>query len=133
MENASKALIIAGAILISILLISVGVMVMSSTDEVTGGMEEEMNRAAIEEFNGKFAQYAGDQKGASIKTLMNTMSSSNASSQHKVKVYAGTTETTASKVTASVKSTTTYNVEISDEDSDGYYDKITITGLTISG
>ena len=43
MENASKALIIAGAILISILLISVGIMVMNSTDEVTGGMQQQMD------------------------------------------------------------------------------------------
>lgn len=33
MENASKALIIAGAILISILLISVGVLIMNSTGD----------------------------------------------------------------------------------------------------
>ena len=36
MENASKALIIAGAILISILLISVGVIIMNSTGDIGG-------------------------------------------------------------------------------------------------
>ena len=35
MENASKALIIAGAILISILLISIGIMLINSGREVT--------------------------------------------------------------------------------------------------
>ena len=35
MENASKALIIAGAILVSILLISVGVLVMQSMNPMT--------------------------------------------------------------------------------------------------
>ena len=35
MENASKALIIAGAILVSILLISVGVIIINSTGKMT--------------------------------------------------------------------------------------------------
>lgn len=36
MENASKALIIAGAVLISILLISVGILLMNSSNDMSG-------------------------------------------------------------------------------------------------
>ena len=52
MENASKALIIAGAILISILLISVGILVFNSTKGVTdnaGNAGDVMMTAAAEE------------------------------------------------------------------------------------
>ena len=52
MENASKALIIAGAILISILLISVGILVFNSTKGVTDNAEKAgdvMMTAAAEE------------------------------------------------------------------------------------
>ena len=59
MENASKALIIAGAILISILLIGVGVMVMNGAQ---GGIDEAIQSMSAQEkdmFNTKFTQYEG--------------------------------------------------------------------------
>ena len=69
MENASKALIIAGAILISILLISVGVMVMNSASEVTGQSGESMKSAAIQAYNADFLNYEGVRKGSDIRAL----------------------------------------------------------------
>lgn len=58
MENASKALIIAGAVLISILVISLGVMVfrnMSSSVRTQANMDKEQ----IAAFNGKISPYLG--------------------------------------------------------------------------
>ncbi len=125
MENASKALIIAGAILVSIILISLGIMVMNSTGDVTGRMQEEMDSTSIQSFNSKFTQYAGKQKGSTIKNLMNTMESSNASSSHAVTV-SGVLGTTASAVRTAAKLTTTYTITVSDSDNDGYMDLIDI-------
>lgn len=76
MENASKALIIAGAILISILLISVGIIVMNSInkpiDQATGSADSQ----AIEMFNSKFTGYiGGGQSAQSMKSLINTVKS----------------------------------------------------------
>ena len=51
MENASKALIIAGAILISILLISVGILVMNSTGNVTDQVKTSSDSMSIQTFN----------------------------------------------------------------------------------
>ena len=48
MENASKTLIIAGAILISILLISLGVMVFSKAGDAVGS--NEMSDTEIKQF-----------------------------------------------------------------------------------
>ncbi len=141
MENASKALIIAGAILVSIILISLGIMVMNSTGNVTGRMQEEMDSTAIQSFNSKFTQYAGKQKGSTIKELINTMQSSNASSDHKVEIELTSTKfngtlnaadkKNGAKIQAALKLTTTYTVNIDTNQTagsadQGYVNKITI-------
>ncbi len=78
MENASKALIIAGAILISILLISVGIMVMNSAYGVFGTMGQRMDSAAIESFNANFTSYQGtSQRGSTVRQLINSVIASN--------------------------------------------------------
>lgn len=80
MENASKALIIAGAILISILLISVAILVINATNGVNEGMESEMDSMAIRTFNDKFTAYEGTDISANqVKGLISLVNSSNAS------------------------------------------------------
>ena len=76
MENASKALIIAGAILLSILLISLGIMIFNQAqDTVTNsGMTE----AELTSFNNKFLKYEGKQKGSMVKSMIQDVKSSNA-------------------------------------------------------
>ncbi len=131
MENASKALIIAGAILISILLISVGILVMNSTGDVQQSMEDEMNSTAIQTFNSKFSGYIGTQSGTIVRSLCSIVTASNASSAYQVEIeYNGTTYTTNSDIatlSASINTKNNYTVVVSDESGDGYYDKITIT------
>lgn len=84
MENASKALIIAGAILISIILISIGIMVMRSTSGVKNEVSSQMDSEVIQRFNAKFTKYAGEQKGSTVKTLLSTIISNNATSDHSI-------------------------------------------------
>lgn len=64
MENASKALIIAGAILISIVLVSVGVIVVQSLnpDEALSSMSQQ----EIDSFNSKFTSNAGNNRQGTI-------------------------------------------------------------------
>ena len=82
MENASKALIIAGAILISILLIGVGVMVMNGAQ---GGIDEAIKNMSAQEkemFNTKFTQHEGEKiKGANVRALIRNIISSNSANQ----------------------------------------------------
>lgn len=69
MENASKALIIAGAILLSILIISLGIMIFQNAKEVVDG--NAMNEVANSQFNEKFNQYTGDKvKGTNVKAMV---------------------------------------------------------------
>ena len=72
MENASKALIIAGAILLSILIISLGIMIFQNAKEVVDG--NAMNEVANSQFNEKFNQYTGDKvKGTNVKAMVNAV------------------------------------------------------------
>ena len=57
MENASKALIIAGAILLSILLISLGIMVYNNAKGVVNNAN--IDQEKIQTSNEKITQYAG--------------------------------------------------------------------------
>ena len=60
MENASKALIIAGAILLSILIISFGIIVINNVrGNITGA---NVNDTEVQAFNSKFTAYVGKRK-----------------------------------------------------------------------
>ena len=64
MENASKALIIAGAILIAILLISVGILVMNSMNAPLDQASQQATSQAVQIYNAKFKPYLGKEKSA---------------------------------------------------------------------
>lgn len=76
MENASKALIIAGSILVSIVIISLGVMIVSN---VTGLVQSssDMSGEEVRTFNSPFIAYEGTQKGSNARTLYNLVRSHN--------------------------------------------------------
>ena len=70
MENASKALLIAGAILICIVLISIGMLVLNSTTDVTEQVGDITASQAAQAFNNQYMNYDGMQKGSSVKRLI---------------------------------------------------------------
>lgn len=76
MENASKALIIAGAILLAILLISLGIMIFNQAQDTVNNSG--MTQAEVTTFNNKFLKYEGKQKGAVVKSLINEIKAANA-------------------------------------------------------
>ncbi|MBR3254792.1 MAG: hypothetical protein IKF97_00980 [Clostridia bacterium] len=68
MENASKALLIAGAILIAIVLITLGVLILGKGQEVA--KEADMSATEISAFNAKFTQFEGTRvRGTVVKQL----------------------------------------------------------------
>lgn len=77
MENASKALIIAGAILLSILIISLGIMVYNNAKNTVGSAN--LSKQEIETFNSQWQAYEGTKKTASeVRTLYQAIIASNA-------------------------------------------------------
>ena len=79
MENASKALIIAGAILIAIVLIAVGVLVVNNMNEPVEQGVEGMTDQAKQIFNRKFESYQGTQNANNVRALLSAIRASNAS------------------------------------------------------
>lgn len=92
MENATKALMIAGAVLIAILIISVGMMIFSQGDSVIKGSQGKIDQVAVQAFNSAYDSYEGKQKGSALKQLISTVISSNAT-------YDGTQEDKVISVT----------------------------------
>lgn len=78
MENTSKALIIAGAILLSILIIGIGVYIYNnsanSTKNAVANKEIEMQ---LMQFNKQYENYEGIQNSNSIKQLLNMAAQNN--------------------------------------------------------
>lgn len=113
MENASKALIIAGAILVSILLITVGVFIINAVNPVQEQTEKTAQGQAVQMFNAQFTPYEGTEiSGSQVKALKNAINSSNASNEEH-QVNAGTADATKG-LTAwpSIKTRSTYTVEL---------------------
>lgn len=120
MENASKALIIAGAVLISILLISVGVLIMNSVDPMTEATGQQSESMAIQTFNAQFTQYEGDDvPGSQVRTLISTVKAAQKSYNRTV--------TITNEASLIVKATSRYTVTIKSYDTNGYINEITIT------
>lgn len=70
MENASKALIIAGAILISILIISLGVLIFNKMGH-SAKQAANMDEQEIANFNSKITPYVGDNiSGSQVNALI---------------------------------------------------------------
>ena len=67
MENASKALIIAGAILLSIAIIGIGMAVYQMAASTIN--QAKMSGQEIDAYNAKFIKYEGIQTGSTVKTL----------------------------------------------------------------
>ena len=77
MENASKALIIAGSILVSIVIITLGVMIVNN---VTGLVRtsSDMSEQEVATFNSKFENYEGLRvSGSNVRALYNAIKSNN--------------------------------------------------------
>ncbi len=137
MENASKALIIAGAILISIVIISLGVMIVGNVmDTINGANVSEQERDA---YNQPFLAYEGTKSGTQVRALCNRVLSHNQGypddySRHITIVYAdsGTptlpttvasaavTDSTITSIKNKIKTGNTYTVSISYDSNSGY-------------
>ena len=70
MENASKALIIAGAILLSILIIAIGIYIFNGANSTVVNSMQSMTTSEIEAFNNQFLSYDGKQSGSNVKALI---------------------------------------------------------------
>ena len=71
MENASKALIIAGAILLSILIIGLGMFIYNQAAGVMG--DANLDPQKIQSYNSPFEQYEGTKSGTQVRALLDSI------------------------------------------------------------
>ena len=60
MDNASKALIMAGAILISVAIVGIGIYIFSVANGITNDAVNSMESTQVQMFNNQFYRYAND-------------------------------------------------------------------------
>ncbi len=135
MENASKALIIAGAILLSILLISLGMMVYTNAKKVAN--TDAIDELAVNTFNEPLESYFGDKvKGANVRELIKKVNTNNKSDNPPVTItisggVIGTATSPANTYKVdSAKVGSTYKVTYGDDggmSTAGYINNIKIT------
>lgn len=118
MENASKALIIAGAILLSILLISMGIIVFRNASSTISSAD--MSETETQTFNGKFTPYLGTNITANqVYTLCESVQTSNQSEKTngtkryiKVTIEAAADKGIAAKVTYGASGANTVDAQV---------------------
>ena len=75
MENASKALIIAGGILLAIAIIGIGMYVYQ---QAAGAIDNtKLTAQEIEAYNSEFSQYGGKQNGATVRAMLDRLRTHN--------------------------------------------------------
>lgn len=75
MENASKALIIAGAILLAILIIALGVFIFNKAKSATN--MDDLSNQQVEAHNSTFQNYEGNINGTQAKALIDAIRNNN--------------------------------------------------------
>lgn len=140
MENASKALIIAGAILLAILIIGLGMAVFTNARSLIGS--QGLDDVEIEAFNSKFESYIGENKrGADVRALCDMVKTSNAASdeddrQIKLEYKSDKDVTGQSEILSlrnKIKNGSRYDLEASFNPNTKLIDKIVIKDHTTSG
>ena len=75
MENASKALIIAGAILLSILIIGLGMFIYQQASGAMGNAN--LDPQKIQAYNSEFTSYEGTKSGTQVRALLDVVRNHN--------------------------------------------------------
>lgn len=144
MENATKALLIAAAVLVAILIISLGLVVYNMASETIGAVN--FSGQEIEAFNSQFTNYQGTHvRGTEVNAMLRTVLSSNMKSTSEglkasdnvkfVAVKNGTTDVLKkddvsidpAKMANPAK---TYTVKVSMDSTTGFVTTITFTDST---
>jgi hypothetical protein len=122
LENASKALIIAGAILLAILIVGLGVYIYRQAAGVidTGTMDQ----LVVSQFNAQFEPYLGNNvSGSNVKQLIKIIKASNRAKEDLPVTFK--VDTQPDNDSSTIKSGNTYKIE-SFGNNAGYIEKITI-------
>ena len=128
MENATKALLIAAAVLVAILIISLGLAVYNKASNATDSAD--LSGAEIQAQNEKFLKYDGKNKrGSEVNALLETVLNSNLTSNSegaKVTIESSAVTLGSNSITKKADTSKLYDIECV-RDSNGVVTTIKIT------
>ena len=129
MENASKALIIAGAIIVAIVLITLGYNVIKNNTDLIN-TKGNTDQAEVEAFNAEFESYAGqNKKAADVRNLCSKVFAKNGTERKNQTnriinlTYNGSSITT---IPNDLNNGQNYTITIAYDQDTGYINAITI-------
>ena len=135
MENATKALLIAAAVLIAILIISVGLVVYNTSAETVNSAN--LSQQEVQSANEKFARYNGENKrGSEVNAMLQTVLNANIDAAaaketgRQVSVTLDNSEIlskTAKSITKQADTSKLYKIEVQYNGNGGLVDKIVVT------
>ncbi len=135
MENATKALLIAAAVLIAILIISLGLVVYNTSAETVNSAN--LSQQEVQSANEKFARYNGENKrGSEVNAMLQTVLNANVDATaanetgRQVSVTLDNSEIlskTAKSITKQADTSKLYKIEVQYNGNGGLVDKIVVT------
>lgn len=139
MENATKALLIAAAVLVAILIISLGLVVYNMASETIDSVN--FSGQEVTAFNDKFVQYQGsDIRGSEVNAMLKTVLNSNMQSRAEgleakaaapkfVKVTGAVTlsETATSLGKAEADTSKLYTIDVKHDATTGFVNELAVT------
>ena len=132
MDNASKALIMAGAILIAVAIVGIGIYIFSAANGMTDDALNQIDALTVTSINSQLQQYEGTIRGREVKALLNTARSINKqnalpdSQQIMAKLPGAKSGAIIPDDTSSIKDNSTYKVTFTYGGPGGYISLITI-------
>lgn len=133
MENATKALLIAAAVLIAILIITLGLVVYNNSASTVN--QANLSSQEIQAQNEKFTRYNGTNKrGSEVNSLLQTVLNYNLNTTddgNKVTVTgkngAPSLATTATSITTQADTSALYTIEVKYEGAGGLVSEVVVT------
>lgn len=135
MENATKALLIAAAVLIAILIISLGLVVYNTSAETVKSAN--LSQQEVQSANEKFARYNGENKrGSEVNAMLQTVLNANVDAAaanetgRQVSVTLDNSEIlakTAKSIAKQADTSKLYKIEVQYNGFGGLVDKIVVT------
>lgn len=128
MENATKALIIAGAILVSILLVTMGITLLSGANGLSDSNKNTMNELDVRQFNGRLSGGIGDSViGSDVITMLETVKAMKREDSELELTVTCAGKTDVDEIISTIKKTSRYSVEKTEDATTGLITAITIT------
>lgn len=131
MENASKALIMAGGVLIAIIIVSVIVLAFQRSGNVSADYSKSISREEISTFNANFTKYLDhDLTIHQVVTIYNFAKNNNTKQVNCDKTYTATDIKEELKQEKNLKKETIYKIQKISYDSEGFVEKISFSSTT---